>query len=229
MSIKVNLQQIQQRIVRACERAGRNPNEIRLVAVTKNVPVARIEEALTSGVTTIGENRVQEAWEKYQALGDKVHWHLIGHLQTNKVKRTLDFCEMIQSVDRLELGNVLSRQAQLTRREIEILVEVNTSGETTKFGVAPDQTVSLVSQLAQLPGIKVTGLMTIGLFSADSKAVLACFQRLQAIFEQLKQTGIQNTTMRWLSMGMTDDFELAIQAGSNMVRIGRAIFGERIP
>lgn len=229
MSIKVNLQQVQQRIVAACEKAGRNPDEVRLVAVTKNVPVARIEEVLSAGITTIGENRVQEAWEKYQVLGEKVHWHLIGHLQTNKVKRTLDFCEMIQSVDRLELGQVLSRQAQLAHREIEILVEVNTSGETTKWGVAPGQAIRLVSQLAQLPALKVTGIMTIGLFSADSKAVLACFQRLQAIFAQLQQAGIPNTSMRWLSMGMTDDFELAIQSGSNMVRIGRAIFGERIP
>ncbi|RMD91555.1 MAG: YggS family pyridoxal phosphate-dependent enzyme [Calditrichaeota bacterium] len=227
MLIKENIEKVKEIISRACARVGRNPEEVLVVAVTKNVEVPRILEAIEAGIQVIGENRVQEALPKYQIIGNQVSWHMIGHLQTNKVKKALQFADMIQSVDSLHLAHELQKQAEKVNRDVDILIEVNTSGEPTKFGFKPEETLSAIEEISRYPRLHIKGLMTIGAFLPDPEQVRPCFVLLRQLKEQLVQKNLPAVEMKYLSMGMTDDFEVAIEEGSNMVRIGRAIFGER--
>ncbi len=225
--IEENLKEIESRIRKAAEKSGKGKDEIKLVAVTKTVESDRIKEAIRLGVKIIGENRVQEAEEKFKEITEKVEKHLVGHLQTNKVKKAVELFDLIQSVDSIHLAEEISKRSQGIGKMMEVLVEVNTSGEKTKFGVEPEQTMSLVESISKLDGIKIRGLMTIGLFSDDPEATRPCFKKLKILFDEIESIKIPNVEMIYLSMGMTSDFEVAIEEGSNMVRIGTGIFGFR--
>jgi pyridoxal phosphate enzyme (YggS family) len=227
MSVYQNIQTVRKRIERACQKVGRNADEIDIVAVSKTVEVARIEEAIAAGIKIIGENRVQEAWPKFQAVGPKVRWHMIGHLQTNKVKRALQFADMIQSVDSIHLAQEIQKQAEKLNRTVDVLIEVNTSGEATKFGFRPEETLPAIEEISGLNRLQIKGLMTIGVFLPEPEEVRPCFKQLRELRDRIAGKNFQRVEMDILSMGMTDDFEVAIEEGSNMVRIGRAIFGER--
>lgn len=222
MKIAQQIEQVRKRIAAACEKCNRNPDEVSLVAVTKNVEVDRILQAIAGGIEIIGENRVQEAWQKFEEIGPKVQWHFVGHLQTNKVKKILRFADLIQSVDSFRLAQEIQNQTEKMDRDVDILIQVNTSGEESKYGFAPHETVEAVDAISKFSNLNVKGLMTIGAFSNDSNRVRSCFRELRELAEKAKEKVVSI-----LSMGMTSDFELAIEEGSTMVRIGRSIFGER--
>ena len=226
-SIEENIKDVWSRIEKAAEKTGKGKEDIKLVAVTKTVEPARIKEAINCGIQIIGENRVQEAESKFEQITEKVERHLVGHLQTNKAKKAVELFDFIQSVDSERIAQEISRRASQKGRVMPVLVEVNTSGEKTKFGIEPNQVLPLIKSISDLEGIKIKGLMTIGLFSDDPEDTRPCFKKLKAIFVQLKEESIPNVEMTYLSMGMTSDFEVAIQEGSNMVRVGTAIFGPR--
>jgi len=233
--IRARIEAVRQRITAACGRVGRNPAEVTLVAVTKTVSASAIQAAYLAGVSFFGENRVQEAAVKIspafrrESVGERSEpqWHLIGHLQTNKAKKALELFQVIQSIDSLHLAKVLQQHAAARQSHVEVFVEVNTSGEPSKFGVSPDQALPLVQVVAELPNLQLTGLMTIGALTDDAKIIRGCFRRLRALRDEIAAAGLPGVHLRHLSMGMTDDFELAIAEGSTMVRVGRAIFGER--
>ncbi len=227
MAIEDNVRQVRARIAAACARAHRDPREVEIVAVSKTVDVERIRQAIAAGITIIGENRVQEAWPKVQAIGREVAWHMVGHLQTNKVKRALECFDLIQSVDSLHLAEEISRRAIACGRRVDIFVEVNTSGEASKFGVVPERAPQLVTRIAALPGVRVLGLMTVGAFLPDPELVRPCFVTLRQLKEEIDRLGLNEVHLKHLSMGMTDDFEVAVEEGATIVRIGRAIFGPR--
>ncbi len=223
--IEGNLQQIRDRIETSARKVGRNPARIRLVAAIKTVPPELVDEAISAGVEIVGENKVQEALAKRQTVKGPVEWHMLGHLQTNKVNRALDIFDLIQSVDSYRLAEELSGKAIKKNKVIDVLVEVNTSGEPTKFGVKPHETVQFIRKISALEGINVRGLMTIGLFTSDAELVRPCFIRLRQLKEEIEQKKIAQIEL--LSMGMTSDFEVAIEEGSDMVRVGTGIFGAR--
>ncbi len=225
--IEENLKEIKSRIQQAAVKSGRKEEDIRLVVVTKTVDLDRIKEVIRCGIEIIGENRVQEAEEKLTRLTEKVEKHLVGHLQTNKAKKAVELFDLIQSVDSAHIAEEISKRAQEQGKLMDVLVEVNTSVEETKFGVEPEKTLSLIETISKFPGIRIKGLMTIGLFSDDPEATRPCFKKLKFLFEEIKSTSIPNVDMHNLSMGMTGDFEVAIEEGSNMVRIGTGIFGSR--
>jgi pyridoxal phosphate enzyme (YggS family) len=227
MSIRDNVDKVMERIARACRRAGRDPDEVTLVAVTKTVAPDRIQEAVDAGLRVLGENRIQEAEAKIDAVRGEVTWHMVGHLQRNKARKAVMMFDMIQSVDSLRLAEELSKRGGETGRGMDILVEVNTSGEESKFGVPPDGAVDLVRRISGLPGLAVKGLMTIGALTGDEGVIRKCFRSLRGLADEVRRAEIPLVEMRYLSMGMTSDFELAIEEGSNMVRIGTAIFGTR--
>jgi pyridoxal phosphate enzyme (YggS family) len=226
-SVEENIRNIWSRMEKAAEKTGRDKEDVKLVAVTKTVEVLRIKEAIKYGIKMIGENRVQEAESKFVHITEKVEKHLVGHLQTNKAKKAVELFDFIQSVDSQHIAQEISRRASQMGKVMEVLVEINTSGEKSKFGIDPDQALSFVKSISNLEGIKIKGLMTIGLFSNNPEDTRPCFKKLKAIFDQLKSENIPNVEMQYLSMGMTSDFEIAIQEGANMVRIGTGIFGSR--
>ena len=225
-----NIRIIQERINKACEKSNRNPQEVKLLLATNTVSPERIKVALEAGYTLIAENKVQELKEKYEALKDSPHInHFIGHLQTNKIKDILK-CEVdcVQSVDRYELAEKLNQKLALQGKSIDVLIQVNTSGEESKFGIAPSEAIDLVKQVAQLPSLKIKGLMTIGLFSSEEEKVRKCFKILKKIQQQVIDLQMPNVEMKELSMGMSGDLETAIEEGATIIRVGTAIFGQRI-
>jgi PLP dependent protein len=222
--VKDNVNFVRQRIAAACRRCARSVNEIQLVAVTKTVAADKIAAAIAAGVTAIGENRVQEAEEKFPVIGRSATWHLVGHLQSNKINRCLEMFDVVQSVDSIHLARGLSERAARMNRTVEIFLEVNTSGEASKFGVQPDQAWALAQEVAVLPGLRLTGLMTVGAFLPDPEQVRPCFVQLRELRTWMLQKGLH---IPHLSMGMTNDFEVAIEEGATVIRIGRALFGER--
>ena len=228
MHIKDNLKYLQDRIETTCHKTGRNSSDVKIVAVTKTVGYDLVQETISSGIKIIGENRVQEAWDKYQKVELPASWHLIGHLQKNKVKRALEFFNVIQSVDSLELALEINRRAEQTGQIMEIFVQVNTSDEDSKFGVTPEIAVDFCCQVAELKQINVTGLMTIGAFLPDPEDVRPCFKKLYGIFEKVNALKQESLHLDHLSMGMTNDYQTAIEEGATLVRIGRAIYGERL-
>ncbi|HDN59593.1 MAG: YggS family pyridoxal phosphate-dependent enzyme [Candidatus Neomarinimicrobiota bacterium] len=226
--IRENLARVKERIQKALVRAGRENEEVKIVAVSKTKPPELIRYAIESGIKDIGENRVQEAIPKIEAVGkDKVVWHLVGHLQTNKAKKAVCYFDMIQSVDSVKIARKISSYSEEEGKQIPVLVEVNISGESTKFGIAPEKVKDFVGEISCLRGIKVKGLMTIGPLTYDKGAVRRAFRKMFGIFDDLRRDRIEGVEMEILSMGMTDDFEVAVEEGTTMVRIGRAIFGER--
>lgn len=227
MSVAQNISLVRERIAVACKQVGRQPDEVTLLPITKTIAVPLIRQALVAGLKAIGENRVQEAAGKFAEIGAEAVWHLVGHLQTNKVKKALAIFSVIQSVDSLRLAEELQRHAEAARQFVEIYLEVNTSGESSKFGIEPQSAVVLARQIAELPNLRLRGLMTIGALTAERARVRACFRWLRQIRDEITAARLPNVDLQTLSMGMTDDFEIAVEEGSTMVRIGRAIFGER--
>ncbi len=222
--IAQNLRLIRDRMAKAASRVGRNPTEIKLVAVTKNVPVLEINQAIEAGITDIGENRVQELREKFGKLGNAATWHFVGHLQTNKVKYIIDFVELIQSVDSLKLAQEIQKRAQRANRIQKVLVEVNVSGEESKFGIDPQKLMSFMKEITKLDHIVVKGLMTLAPLVEDTEETRPVFRTLRELGEDVRKLNLPQIEMEYLSMGMTNDFEIAIEEGSNMVRIGTGIF-----
>ncbi|RFA32025.1 YggS family pyridoxal phosphate enzyme [Virgibacillus dokdonensis] len=226
--IEDNLKFVREKINATCQAAGRDPNNVKLLLATKTVSEYKIKQALEAGETLIGENKVQELQEKYSLLqNETVKWHFIGHLQTNKVKQVLKFVTCIHSVDRLKLGRVLHRELTKENRKLDILVQVNTSYEESKFGVAPEDTLNLIKQLAELDTLNIKGLMTIGKLTTDDKETRECFRLLKSIQQQVIEQNDPRVEMDILSMGMSGDFSIAIEEGATLVRVGTAIFGER--
>lgn len=227
MSIAANLRIVKERISTACEKVKRNPAEIKLVAVSKNKPVAMIVEAIQAGITCFGENRVQEAQAKIPQINAAVEWHLVGNLQTNKVKRAIELFHIIQSVDSLHLALEIHRRCEQQNKTIPILIEVNTSGEPTKHGVQPEGLFDLIKGVLELPRLQLMGLMTIGpgLAVEEPEASRACFQLLARLREEAQDRfGI---SLHHLSMGMSSDFVVGIEQGASIIRIGTALFGPR--
>ena len=229
MNLEKNIDNVRRRIDEACRRCGRNPDEITLIGVTKTKPVDVINESIEKyGITTIGENKVQEIMQKYDGLSKKAKIHLIGHLQTNKVKYIIDKVDMIHSVDTMHLADEISRRAQKCGVVMNTLVQVNVSGEESKSGVSPENLDELLEHISRLPGIKVSGLMTIApVFDGNIENTRKVFQTLYNIFLDKKQKKYDNIIMENLSMGMSGDFECAIEEGATMVRVGRTIYGDR--
>ncbi|WP_341838092.1 YggS family pyridoxal phosphate-dependent enzyme [Chitinophaga pollutisoli] len=224
-----HLAAINDRIAAACKAVGRNPGEVRLLLATKTVPAARIRLALEAGQTLIAENKVQELKEKFAELEDIPHEnHFIGHLQTNKIKDLLKYnVSCLQSLDRLELAEKLHQRLLAENKEMDVLIQVNTSGEDSKFGVPPAEAKVLVQAVAALTTLKVKGLMTIGLFSADTEKVKHCFRLLRHLRDEIAAAKIEGVEMKELSMGMSGDLEAAIAEGATIVRVGTAVFGQR--
>lgn len=225
--IGYNLERLRGNIEEACHNAGRTSSEITLVAVTKNFPAEAIEQAIALGISIIGENRVQEAAEKYQQIGPKVQWHLIGHLQSNKAKKAVELFSLIQSVDSVELAREIGRRALQAGKSQEILLEVNTSGEPQKYGFDPYTVKEALNDINDTEGIKVLGLMTVGPLTDDALNIRKSFKMLKGMYDELSDRAPGNFEMKHLSMGMSGDYRIAIEEGSNMIRVGSAIFGNR--
>ncbi len=225
-ALRANLAAVRERIARAAERAGRSGAEVLLVAVSKTVPVERIRAAIAAGVPALGENRVQEAKEKVAAIGHPVPWHLIGHLQTNKVKDALGCFDLIQSVDRLPLAEALSARATREGRRVEALVQVNVAEEPQKGGLPPADLRRALETMAGLPGLALRGLMTIPPLPRDPQESRPHYRAMRKLLDEAQGWG-PGPGFRELSMGMSGDFEVAIEEGATMVRVGTAIFGAR--
>lgn len=228
--IRDNISRILSKITAVCQRIGRDPGEIALVGVTKFADISKINEAIESGLRHIGENKVQEAQKKFPLLegpGPKVTRHMIGHLQTNKVKHALDCFDLIQSVDSLKLAVALEGQAAKQDKNIDILLQVNTAGEERKFGLASSKVAALIEEIVKFKRVRLMGLMTMAPFTQDAEAARKCFSDLRILSDRIReQFGEDDLEMKYLSMGMTADYEIALEEGSNMVRIGRAIFSD---
>ena len=224
--IIANLAAIQARINAACAACGREPDEVRLLPVSKTVPAERLHFAYDAGIRLLGENKVQEAYDKWQALADLdgLNWAVIGHLQSNKVKYVARFAAEFQALDSLDIAESLDRRLQQEGRSLDVFVQVNTSDEPQKYGIAPDAAAAFIRALPQYSSLRLRGLMTLALFSDDKDAVRRCFIRLRELRDSLQQ---QNPAVAELSMGMSGDFELAIAEGATTVRVGQAIFGAR--
>ena len=220
--------QIRNRIDQACARAGRDPGEVTLLPVSKTFDVAAIREAIALGFTRFGENRTQEIAQKAPLLADcDVQWVVIGQLQTNKAKEVAKFAHELQSLDRLELAEALDRRLQQEGRAIDVLVQVKTSPEETKSGLEPTELFTFLRQLANYQTLRVQGLMTMAVLSEDTQAVRACFAQLKQLQGLAREEAIAGVSLERLSMGMSGDFEIAIEEGSTEIRVGSAIFGSR--
>lgn len=225
--IRDNITTISGDIKDICVRTGKDPDSITIIAVTKTVDPDHINYAIGCGIQNIGENKVQEIMAKYENIEKNVNWHLIGHLQTNKVKYIIDKVALIHSVDSVSLAQEISRRAEKAGIVMDVLVQVNVAQEETKYGIGYEEIDSFVHELSALGGIKVKGLMTIAPYYEDMEQVRPIFRRLKGKYDILGEAGIPNVEMKYLSMGMTNDYKLAIEEGSNMVRIGTGIFGAR--
>jgi pyridoxal phosphate enzyme (YggS family) len=226
--IKTNLATIQQKIADACAKAGREPSSVRLLPVTKTVPAERLRIAFAAGCEEMGENKVQEAREKSELLSDlAIKWCIIGHLQTNKVKYITRFAHEFQALDSLKVAAELDKRLQAAGRGMDVYVQVNSSGEASKFGLPPEEVEDFVRQLPDYASLRVKGLMTLAIFSTDHERVRACFVRMRELQERLRQSAPAGLSFDELSMGMSGDFELAIEEGATVVRVGQAIFGKR--
>ncbi len=225
--IRENYQAVEQKVCEACKRSKRAREEVTLIAVSKTKPVSMIQEAIKAGATVFGENKVQELCEKYEELPKHLHWHMIGHLQRNKVKYIVDKAELIHSVDSLRLAQEINKEAIKKELTVNILVEVNVAEEESKFGVGVEETEDLIREIAKLSNIKVQGLMTIAPYVENPEENRGVFRTLKKLAVDIKMKNIDNVHMKVLSMGMTGDYQVAIEEGATMVRVGTGIFGER--
>jgi len=229
MTIADNLASIQERISKAALRAGRDPAAIRLVAVSKTVSAESIQQAIAAGVTILGENYVQEARNKIARIGKQVEWHFIGHLQSNKAKYAVELFSMVHSVDRLSLAEELDQEANKQGKIVPVLIQVNISGEESKSGINPQGTLQLLDRIAGLQHLSVQGLMTMPPWFEDPENARPYFNALRKLREELANKKIHGVSLQELSMGMSGDFEVAIEEGATLVRVGTAIFGPRNP
>ena len=222
------IRRVQDRIENAARKAGRDAAEITLVAVSKKQPIGLIEEAIACGISEFGENRVQELVQKFPLISESLSWHFIGHLQKNKIRQVLDKVVLVHSVDSVELAKEIDRIAEKKMAgEIRILLEVNTSGETSKYGFVPEQVLDACAAISELKHVSIHGLMTMAPFTDDEKVLAKCFNRTRELSEKIKMQKISGVKMRHLSMGMSNDFEIAVREGSTMLRLGTIIFGPR--
>ena len=222
-----NVIEVEKNIQAACDRAGRSREEVRLIAVSKTKPVSDIEEVLTTGILDYGENKVQELSDKYDVLPKNIRWHMIGHLQRNKVKYMIGKTVLIHSVDSLRLAEQIEHEAAKADTIMNVLIEVNVAGEESKFGTTCNEAVELVRAVAALKHVKIKGLMTIAPFTDNPEDNRIYFKKLKQLSVDIKSKNIDNVDMDELSMGMTGDYEVAIEEGATMVRVGTGIFGER--
>ncbi|MEC4113821.1 YggS family pyridoxal phosphate-dependent enzyme [Myroides pelagicus] len=225
-----NLNIIEQRIANACREYNRDPSEVKLLLATKTVSADNIKIAIEAGYPLIGENKVQEIKQKYEILNTVPHRkHFIGHLQTNKIKDILKHdVTCIESLDRLDLAEKLHQHLDRRQMKIDVFIQINTSNEESKFGIKPEEAEPFIRAVAKFPTIQIKGLMTIGLFSAETEKVRPCFQMLKTIQKHITTLNIPNVELKELSMGMSNDLEVAIEEGATILRIGTAIFGQRI-
>jgi hypothetical protein len=225
VEIRARVARVRERIAAAAVRAGRRPEEIRLVAVAKLVEAERVKEAIAAGVTEVAENYVQEAAAKREQIPDPVRWHLIGHLQSNKAAKAVSIFDIVHTVDTPHIARLLGRHAAEAGRALEVLLQVNTSGEGTKSGIAPEEADRLLEAVAAVEGLRVRGLMTIGRWDPDPEKARGEFRLLAGLARDLEERfGLD---LSWLSMGMSHDFEVAIEEGATLVRVGTGIFGPR--
>ncbi|WP_339427441.1 YggS family pyridoxal phosphate-dependent enzyme [Pseudomonas sp. RA_105y_Pfl1_P41] len=224
-----NLAAVQQHIIDACHRVGRDPATVRLLPVSKTFDEAHLRLAYAAGCRLLGENKVQEAQRKAQAMSDlhDLQWSVIGHLQTNKAKQVARFASEFQALDSLRVAEVLNHRLQLEGRQMDVFVQVNTSGEASKYGLAPEDVAAFIAALPAFPALRVRGLMTLALFCADVVRVRPCFVRLRELRDRLLAQVPEGVSLQELSMGMSGDFEIAIEEGATVVRVGQAIFGAR--
>ena len=225
--IQINLNGVEQNIITACEKSGRNREEITLIAVSKTKPVSLLEEAYGAGVRNFGENKVQEMCEKYEVMEKDIKWHMIGHLQTNKVKYLIGKSALIHSVDSYKLACEIEKQAAKHDCIMDVLIEVNIAEEESKFGLAEDEVIHMVKQIAELPHVRIKGLMTVAPYVVDSEENRPFFRKIKQLSVDINNQNIDNVSMNILSMGMTGDYMVAIEEGATMVRVGTGIFGER--
>lgn len=222
-----NIRQAEESIDKACQKAGRNREEVTLIAVSKTKPVAMLEEAYQAGCRHFGENKVQELVEKYEVMPKDIKWHMIGHLQRNKVKYIVDKVFLIHSVDSLRLAEEISKEAVKKQVTVNILVEVNVAKEESKFGTTEEEALKLVEEISKLPGILIKGLMTIAPYVENSEENRQYFAKLRQLSVDIMHKNIDNISMDVLSMGMTGDYQVAVEEGATYVRVGTGIFGER--
>ncbi len=227
MSVCENYKEVEKHIDAACKRAGRKPEEVTLIAVSKTKPVSMIEQLLSLNVIEFGENKVQELTAKAELLPSNLHWHMIGHLQRNKVKYVVDKACLIHSVDSLRLAEEISKESQKKQVTSQILIEVNIAEEESKFGISPSELLPLIEKISILPNISIQGLMTIAPYVENPEDNRWIFQKLKNLSIDIKGKNFDNVTMDVLSMGMTGDYEVAIEEGATHVRVGTGIFGER--
>ncbi len=203
------------------------PESVKLVAAAKTRTLAEVEEAIEAGIEILGYNYVQEAEDIYQHVGNKVKWHMIGHLQRNKAKRAVQLFDMIETIDSKRLAKELNRQCENLNKKMPVLIEINSGKESNKTGVFPENADDFVREISSLKNIQIQGLMTMGPFTGDPENARPYFQVTKAAFDRLKDAGIENVDMRYLSMGMSNSFKVALEEGANIVRIGTKLFGER--
>lgn len=225
--LKQNLQQVQERIRAACQRAGRDPADVHLLAVSKTKPVHDIEVLRDAGQTMFGENYVQEIRTKYEALGDSVEWHMIGHLQRNKVKYIIDKVKLIHAVDTVHLAEQIEKEAAKAGVIMPVLMEVNYAREETKWGFLPEEAPEAARAVSALPHVRLQGLMTSAPFTENPESNRGYFAGMRQLAASIQDLQLPNVTMHTLSMGMTRDFEVAVEEGATIVRVGTAVFGER--
>ena len=225
--LKENLEKIEENIQAACDRAGRKRDEVTLIAVSKTKPVEMLQEAYDLGVRINGENKAQELASKYEVLPKDIHWHMIGHMQRNKVKYIIDKVDLIHSVDSYRLAEEINIQAKKKNITVPILVEVNIAEESSKFGIHAEDAIALVEQIAQLENVRIKGLMTIAPFVENPEDNRQYFRNIRQLSVDIAAKNIDNVSMNVLSMGMTGDYMVAIEEGATMVRVGTGIFGER--
>ena len=225
--ISENIENIRKNIDSACKRSGRDPKDVLLLAVSKTVDVDRIKVAVDCGLNSLGENRVQEIMEKYEPMGENVKWHLIGHLQTNKVKYIIDKVELIHSVESIKLAEEINKQAKKHNLVMDVLVEVNMADEESKFGVKPEETEGFIRELALMDNIRVRGLMTVAPNVENGEENRVYFRNMKQLLVDINAKNINNINMDILSMGMTGDYETAVEEGATIVRVGTGIFGKR--
>ena len=225
--ITENLEQVRKNIDEACRMAGRDPKEVTLIAVSKTKPVSMLKEAYDAGARCFGENKVQEIMDKHPQLPEDIQWHMIGHLQRNKVKYIVDKVSMIHSVDSLRLAQTTEQEAAKHNVCVPVLLEVNVAQEESKFGLKMDEVLPLIETIADFPHIKVQGLMTIAPYVENAEDNRDFFRQLKKLSVDIEAKNINNVSMSVLSMGMTGDYQVAVQEGATMVRVGTGIFGER--
>lgn len=223
-----NLDIIEKNILTACAKSGRNRDEITLIAVSKTKPVSMLEEVYSTGIRDFGENKVQELSDKFEILPKDIKWHMIGHLQTNKVKYLMDKAYLIHSVDSLKLAKEIEKQAEKANRIVDILIEVNIAEEESKFGLAKEEVLALIKEISLFPHIRIKGLMTIAPYVENPEDNRLYFRQIKQLSVDIDSQNIDNVSMNILSMGMSGDYMVAIEEGATMIRVGTSIFGERV-